>query len=184
MIDNSLILLCKSGNRKAHEQVYKACIPYVYSVVKRYIYNQEDCKDVIQETFAKVFTKIGLFDSNKGTWNTWLRKITVNQCLLHLRSNKKLSLLNPIEESPEQYIDESEVLDQLSRKDIDKMLANMPNGYKIVFMLSVIDNYNHSEISETLGITKETSRSQLNRAKKWLKNQITKDHKYKAYGLF
>ena len=60
----------------------------------------------------------------------------------------------------------------------------MPKGYKLVFMLSVIDGYDHGEISETLQITKETSRSQLNRAKKWLKNQITKDHKYKAYGLF
>ncbi len=184
MIDNSLISLCKQGSRAAHGQVYNTCIPYVYSVVKRYIYNHEDCKDVIQEVFAKVFTKIDTYDSEKGTWNTWLRKITVNQCLLHLRSTKKLSLLNPIDESPEQSIDESEVLDQLSREDIEKMLTNMPNGYKIVFMLSIIDGYNHTEISETLGITKVTSRSQLNRAKKWLKNQITKDHKYKAYGLF
>lgn len=184
MVDNSLISLCKTGSRKAYSQVYSACIPYVYSVVKRYIYNHEDTKDVIQETFAKVFTKIETYDSEKGTWNTWIRKITVNQCLLHLRKNKKLTLLNPIDESPEQSIDESEVLDQLSREDIDKMLANMPTGYKIVFMLNVIDGYNHSEISETLNITKETSRSQLNRAKKWLKNQISKDHKYQAYGLF
>jgi len=184
LIDETLITLCKKGSRKAHGQVYNACIPYVYSVVKRYIYNQEDAKDVIQEIFAKVFSKIDSFESEKGTWNTWIRKITVNQCLIHLRNNKKLSLLNPIDESPEQYIDESEVLDQLTRKDIDKMLTNMPNGYKVVFMLKVIDGYNHNEISETLGITKETSRSQLNRAKKWLKNQIYKDHKYQAYGLF
>lgn len=184
MIDNSLISLCKQGSRDAHGQVYNTCIPYVYSTVKRYIYNHEDAKDVIQETFAKVFTKIETFDSKKGTWNTWLRKITVNQCLLHLRKNKKLTLLSPIDESPEQSIDDSELLDQLSRNDIDKMLANMPNGYKLVFMLNVIDGYDHGEISETLNITRETSRSQLNRAKKWLKNQITKDHKYKAYGLF
>jgi len=184
LIDKTLITLCKKGSRKAHGQVYNACIPYVYSVVKRYIYNQEDTKDVIQEIFVKVFSKINSFDSEKGTWNTWIRKITVNQCLIHLRSNKKLSLLNPIDEYPEQSIDESEVLDQLTRKDIDNMLANMPGGYKIVFMLSVLDGYNHSEIAETLNITKETSRSQLNRAKKWLKNRISKDHKYKSYGLF
>ncbi len=184
MIDPSLISLCKKGNRNAHAQTYNACIPYVYSITKRYIYNQEDIKDVIQEIFANVFTKIDSFDSEKGSWNTWIRKITVNQCLLHLRKNKKLSLLNPIDEAPAQSIDESKILDQLSREDIDKMLANMPTGYKIVFMLNVIDGYNHSEISDTLQISKETSRSQLNRAKKWLKNQITKDHKYQAYGLF
>lgn len=184
MIDNALIKSCKEGSRTAHRQVYTACVPYVYSVVKRYIYNHEDTKDIIQEIFANVFTKIDSYDSDKGTWNTWLRKITVNQCLLHLRKYKKLTLLNPIEESPEQYIDESEVLNHLNRKDIDKMLSNMPSGYKIVFMLNVIDGYNHTEISETLGITKVTSRSQLNRAKKWLKNQISKDHKYQAYGLF
>lgn len=183
MIDNSLISLCKKGSRKAHGQVYNACIPYVYSIVKRYIYNREDAKDVIQESFAKIFTKIEYFDIKKGTWNIWIRKITVNECLLHLRKNKKLSLLNPIDESPEQSIDESKILDQLSREDIDKMLENMPTGYKVVFMMSVIDGYDHKEISETLNITRETSRSQLNRAKKWLKNQITKDHKYHAYGL-
>ena len=184
MIDQSLISLCKKGNRNAYEQTYSACIPYVYSITKRYIYNPEDIKDVIQEIFANVFTKIDSFDIEKGSWNTWIRKITVNQCLLHLRKNKKLSLLNPIDEAPAQSIDESKILDQLSREDIDKMLANMPTGYKIVFMLNVIDGYNHSEISDTLQISKETSRSQLNRAKKWLKNQITKDHKYQAYGLF
>lgn len=183
MIDNSLISQCKEGSRKAHSQVYNACIPYVYSIVKRYIFNHEDAKDVIQETFAKVFSKINTYDSNKGTWNTWLRKITVNQCLLHLRNNKKLALLSPIDESPEQSVDESLALDQLSRNDIDKMLAQMPTGYKLVFMMNVLDGYDHTEISDTLNITKETSRSQLNRAKKWLKNQISKDHKYKAYGL-
>lgn len=184
MIDQALISHCKQGSRKAYAEVYNTCIPYVYSIVKRYINNHEDIKDVIQETFANVFTKIDSFDSTKGAWNTWIRKISVNQCLLHLRKNKKLSLLNPIDDSPEQYINESELLDQLTRKDIDKMLENMPDGYKVVFMLNVIDGYNHKEISETLSITKETSRSQLNRAKKWLKNQISKDHKYKSYGLF
>lgn len=184
MIDKSLISLCKQGSQKAHKEVYTSCIPYVYSIVKRYVNNQEDIKDIIQEIFANIFTKIDSFDSEKGTWNTWIRKIAVNQSLLHLRKNKNFSILNPIDESPVQYIDESEVLDQLTRKDIDRMLANMPNGYKIVFMLCIIDGYNHTEISERLNITKETSRSQLNRAKKWLKNQISKDHKYKAYGLF
>ena len=155
----------------------------MYSIVKRYIYNQEDAKDVIQETFAKVFSNIDTYDSKKGNWNTWIRKITVNESLIHLRKNKKLTLLSPIDESPEQSIDESSALDQLSRKDIDKMLANMPTGYKLVFMMNVLDGYDHGEISIKLNITKETSRSQLNRAKKWLRNQISKDHKYHSYGL-
>jgi len=183
LINNELILLCQKGDHNAHSKVYDACIPYVYSISKRYINNHEDIKDVIQESFAKVFTKIDTYNNEKGTWNTWLRKITVNQCLLHLRTTKKLSLHTTIDELPEQSIDESSILDQLNRRDIDRMLANMPSGYKLVFMMNVIDGYNHKEISETLKITKETSRSQLNRAKKWLKNQISKDHKYQAYGL-
>lgn len=183
MVDIQIINNCKKGHRTAYEQLYNQCIPYVYATIQRYISHTEDRKDIIQESFAKVFNNIERYNAGIGSWNTWLRKIVVNECLMHLRKHRNLSTIIPLDERLDTPIDDDLHLDQLSRDDIDRMLSKMPEGYKLVFMMYVIDGYDHKEISEALRVSNETSRSQLNRAKKWLKNQITNDVNYKAYGL-
>ncbi|MEM9820520.1 MAG: sigma-70 family RNA polymerase sigma factor [Bacteroidota bacterium] len=182
MTDPKVILWCKQGLEQGHAQLYKDCAPYVYSHVKRYIWDAAFRKDMMQEIFAKVFSNIKSFDAQKGTFNSWIRKIAVNECLKHIRKSRPLFVAKGIEASPE-MIDESPLPTELKRKDVEVILAEMPSGYKLVFMLSVMDGYTHKEISKELNITEETSRSQLTRAKKWARRYLLSRIQKDLYGL-
>jgi RNA polymerase sigma-70 factor (ECF subfamily) len=184
LIDKEIILNCIKGKREAHSILYNTCIPYTYSIVSRYLPNREDQKDLIQESFAKVFKNIEKYDLSRGSFNLWLRKIVVNECLMFIRKNKRLPLLTSVNEVPEFQLCEEVKYDQLTKSDIENALSRMPEGYKIVFMLKVIDGYDHGEISKMLNIKKETSRSQLARAKKWMQKNLIDNRKNIAYGLF
>ena len=142
-----------------------------------------DKKDIIQEIFAKTFTTIHSFDEKKGEFKYWIRKIAVNECLMNLRSKPKLDVvaLNIDHDSIDTGSPEKI---ELTREDITDLLLNMPEKYKIVFMAYIIDGFNHKEIAQQLNISPETSRSQLNRAKKWIKSNIFKNNKHIAYGIF
>ena len=136
----------------------------------------------MQEIFAKVFDNIKSYDANKGTFNTWIRKIAVNECLRHIKKSRTLFVAKGMEISPE-IKDDSPLPTDLKRADVEKILAKMPTGYKLVFMLAVMDGYTHKEISKQLNITEETSRSQLTRAKKWTRRYLLNSIKKNFYGI-
>jgi len=151
-------------------------------MIKRYVANSELRKDLMQEVFAKVFTNIRSYNSEKGSFNNWIRKIAVNECLMHIRKARPLFVAEGIEDNA-QIIDDAPLPTELKREDIDKILIAMPQGYKVVFMLSVMDGFSHEEIAKQLNITKETSRSQLTRGKKWIKRYFLNQYKSNLYGL-
>lgn len=182
MTDLLTIKKCKQGIELGHAQFYRDCAPYVYSIVKRYIFNVDFRKDMMQEIFAKVFLNIKSFDEDKGTINNWVRKIAVNECLQHIRKVRPLFVSEGIEDSME-LKDDSPLPTDLKREDIEKILAKMPAGYKLVFMLSVIDGFAHDEIGKQLKISPQTSRSQLTRAKKWIQRYLNNQYKSNLYGL-
>ena len=185
MVSREVIAECSKGSRVAHQAFYEGTVRYVYATVSRYIYDEEDKRDLVQEAFARIFTAIPTYNSKKGTINNWVRKVTINECLMHLRKKKRLSYLAPIEDIEGQVAgdDPTAALDRLTRTDIEALLANMPDGYRVVFVLSVLDGYDHSEIAELLSIKTETSRSQLTRAKKWIKKNVINQTSNNAYGL-
>jgi RNA polymerase sigma-70 factor (ECF subfamily) len=182
MINEYLINQCINKERRALEQCYNACAPYVYSIVKSYFTNNEDRKDAMQEIFVNLFNYLHSYDSDKGKFNTWLSKLSVNQCITLLRKKNKLVNFVEYKEVKEIPDNEDEVLSNLSRQEINDLLESMPVGYKTIFLLRVIDEYDHSEIAELLDITKETSRSQLSRAIKWIKTNIIRETKEYIYG--
>lgn len=182
MIDPHVIQLCLAGNPQGHELLYKGSAPYAYSIASRYLDNQEDCKDIMQEAFAKTFSSIKQYDAEKGPFKFWFRRILVNCCLKHLQKQKAfLTLEGKVADDP---VDSSYLESlQLSRVEIKKLLEEMPDRYRLVFMLSVMDEYNHQEIAEQLNISPETSRSQLTRAKQWLRKHLEGSKKWEQYGL-
>lgn len=184
MIAQQIIKDCIHNKANGHKKLYEGCLPYVYSIVKRYIKSPEERKDQVQEIFASVFQNINQFDSDKGAFKSWIARICVNQCLMSLRKNKNLSSLNIVEITEINEPSEEVDLSRMTREDIEKILHKMPSGYKIVFMLNVIDGYNHTEIQEMLSISKDTSRSQLSRAKKWIRKHLTHNINKTAYGIF
>ena len=156
--------------------LYEQCIGYVLTVARRYVSNDSEIQDVIQEVFARVFLKIESFDSSKGEFKFWIRRIVINQSLQLYRQGKSPRLHVTLDETDELEFEEDISLNKLTKQDIEKLLYQMPNGYRQVFLLIVIDEYSHKEVAELLNISADTSRSQLFKAKKWLRKKYLINH--------
>jgi len=172
VIDLSIIASVKSRDKGAFKLLYQSCIGYVYTIVRRYITNESDHKDVIQEIFARVFLSIHTFNPSKGDFKFWLRRLVINQCMQHYRQGKSPAMVVPIS-SIEEKVEEQ--LTGLSKVEIEQALGQMPEGYRQVFMLVVIDDYSHKEVGALLNISADTSRSQFSRAKGWLRKHVSQN---------
>lgn len=176
MITKSTIEAVKNKDKNAFEVLYNNCIRYVYTIVKRYISNENDHQDVIQEIFARIYINIVSFDDNKGEFKFWLRRLTINQCIKHYHKQIKSVKIVPIDLESNMQSYSNDITSTLSKDDIMMFLKKMPEGYKQIFMMVVIDEYSHQEISEMLNISPETSRSQLHRAKNWLRDNFSNNN--------
>ena len=181
MVSDSILKAVQQKEKGSFKELYDLCIPYVFTLVQRHISNGSDLQDVIQEIFARVFLNIERFDSKKGEFKFWIRKISVNQCYQHYRKEKTNNLHLELDNTLDIKDDELN-LDNLSKDEIEKLLANMPDGYRRVFLLVIIDEYSHKEVGELLEITPDSSRSQLSRAKKWLRKHTPHTIKNLANG--
>lgn len=169
MVDKTLINLVKERKERAFKELYESCIRYVYSIVRRYVSNESDHQDVIQEIFARIFLSIDSFDEKKGEFKFWLRRLTINQCIRHYQKQAVFTHIDPLESAAHLQSTLIEKTGTLSKDEILRYLAGMPEGYKQIFMMVVMDEYSHQEVGEMLNISPETSRSQLHRAKKWIR---------------
>lgn len=141
------------------------------SVCNRYAGSREDAEDYLQEAFIKVFDKLDTFQFN-GSLEGWIRRVVVHTCLNHLRSRKLY--LDISEEAPIPDHKTPNAMADLGEQDLMKLIQALPSGYRTVFNMYAIDGYDHAEIAETLGINEGTSRSQLAKARMWLKNALEK----------
>ncbi len=128
--------------------------------------DQEDAEDAMVQGFYKAFSKIDKFE-NKGSFEGLLRKIMVNECLMMLRKNKNFNMVVEVKEWEMPF--HEEVKHKMHEKDILYFLNLLPTGYRTVFNLNVIEGFKHREIADQLGISINTSKSQLILAKKRLK---------------
>lgn len=173
MVDPPIINSVKERDESAFQKLYEACIRYVFAIVRRYVTNESDHQDVIQEIFARLYLSIGTFDAAKGEFKFWLRRLTINQCIQHYRKRSRSGKILPIDTVAEIDSGAKEQMSSLSRAELLDYLGKMPEGYRQVFMLVIIDEFSHQETGQILGITPETSRSQLHRAKKWLQKNLS-----------
>ncbi|TYR34432.1 RNA polymerase sigma factor [Sphingobacterium phlebotomi] len=163
---------CLAGNRKAQFQLYQTLSGRMFGVCLRYAQHESEAEEILQAGFIKVFTKGQLFD-NKGSLEGWIRKIMVNTAI-ELHRNKS-------RHSFESLTDDYPVVDSRSRsdenlryKDLLTMVTELPLGYRTVFNLYVIEGYSHKEIAQMLSISEGNSKSQLSRARQWLKEKLMK----------
>jgi RNA polymerase sigma-70 factor (ECF subfamily) len=124
--------------------------------------------------FMKVFTNLKNF-KHEGSFEGWIRRIMINECISYIRVQKKVKFIED-----ENYFEESfnNIESQFSVEDIQFLIDNLPDGYKMVFNLYAIEGYKHQEIAEMLGINEGTSKSQLSHARKMLQNNIGKLKNY------
>ena len=184
MIDKNTIDKCKQKDQHAFRIMYEACIPYVFSVVKGYTKNPDFQKDLVQEIFAKVFLNIKLFDAKKGEFKPWLRRVAVNQCLMFIRDKRKQFEFDDLEDvSTTENLSEQMDISHLDPNLSQQVLAKMPQGYRRVFSLVVLEGYSHDEVGQELGISPETSRSQLSRSKAWLRQYFSNNKTLMSNGF-
>jgi RNA polymerase sigma factor (sigma-70 family) len=168
--DTDLIEGCLRGDRKMQHELYKRFAPKMYGVCLRYASNAEEAEDILQEGFIKVFNKIGSF-RKEGSFEGWIRRIFVNTAIEQFRKKVYLQPITEVEEDTMEgkYLS---VLDRLSEKDIIQLVQQLSPGYRTVFNMYVVEGYTHKQISEMLGISEGTSKSQLSRAKMILQDLV------------
>ena len=166
-----LISGCVKGDRSAQRMLYERYASVMYPVCVRYL-GREDAKDVLQDGFLTVFDKIGTY-KGEGSFEGWMRKLFVNASLMHLRKTDVLRRTEDIDEVPEAGgVLEHGVLEQISSREILDLVAGLPAGLRSVFNLFVMEGYSHAEVGALLGITEQSSRSQLSRARSLLQEKI------------
>ena len=169
--EKELIALCKKENRGAQKLLYDRYSPMMMGVCRRYVYNREDAEDILVEAFYKILTNIDQFRGT-GSLVGWMRRIVVNEALMFLRKRHNFSMMVEVEQT--HAMTTFSVEDELAAKDIMTLLNELPTGYRTVFNLFVLEGYKHREIAEILGISINTSKSQLILAKKRLQALMEK----------
>lgn len=163
-----LINDCKNNNRKAQEQLYRLYSGKLFAVCLKYSRNYTEAQDNLQDGFLIIFQKIGQY-SFKGSFDGWLKRVMINNVLQQYRNQTFLSLVNEdIAEDYEIELDE----DNISLDYLLKIIQELPDRYRLVFNLYVIDGYSHAEIAEMLQINIGTSKSNLARGRMILKEKI------------
>jgi RNA polymerase sigma-70 factor (ECF subfamily) len=166
-----LINDCKSNNRKAQEQLYQLYSKKLFGVCLKYSRNYNEAQDHLQDGFLIIFDKIEQY-SFKGSFEGWLKRIMINNVLQHYRNQPFLSLVDEtIEDDCEINLDD----DTITIEYLLKIIQELPDRYRLVFNLYVLDGYTHQEIAEMLSINTGTSKSNLARAKSILKNKIEQE---------
>lgn len=161
---------CREGDSKAQKSLYDRYAGLMLAICKRYIVQHNDAEDVMIEGFYKIFTNIRQFDQ-RGSFEGWMKRIMVNESLMWLRKRKlDITEMNENLSIPDENTDTGHF--ELEGSDVIKLLDALPVGYKTVFNLYVMEEFKHREIAQMLGISINTSKSQLILAKKKLKQLI------------
>ena len=172
-IHSHLIEACKRGERKAQFEIYKLYSKAMYNAAYRILNNSTEAEDIIQESFLKAFQKLNHF-SGDVSFGAWLKKIVINASLDELRKKKiEFEDIENIKISKIEQEDYNESSKEYEVKKIKDAIMILPDGYRIVLSLYLLEGYDHDEIAEITGISASTSRSQLARAKKRLLEILT-----------
>jgi len=156
------------GNSKAQFKLYNQYSKAMYNLACRILNNREDAEDILQETFIECFRNLSSFRF-ESTFGAWLKKILINKSINHLRKKKiDLTLCDTL---PEKVYEEDNETTYDTRK-IYKGIEMLPDGYRVILTLYLLEGYDHSEISQILGISESTSKSQYSRAKEKLRNML------------
>ena len=170
--EQQLIREAIANNRQAQQQLYSKYASKMLSVCRQYIKDVHHAEDIMITGFMKMFTNLKKFEQ-KGSFEGWIRRIMIHECIDYLRVKKNsfnhAAIYDVIYSETE---DNYEMEGDFSIDDIQLLIDNLPEGYKMVFNLYIIEGYKHNEIAELLNISEGTSKSQLSHAKRLLQTQI------------
>jgi len=171
--DKSLVKGCMEGDRTMQKALYEKYKVAMYMLCLRYAKNREEAEDLLQEGFMKVFRDLHQFDSNKGALYTWVRRVVLNVVLMHLRSKKVLFGSVELDQVINLHATNDDVFSDLGAKELTELIQKLPDGYRVVFNLYVVEGFNHREIGEMLNVSINTSKTQLFKAKAMLRKRLS-----------
>ncbi|MCC5919572.1 MAG: sigma-70 family RNA polymerase sigma factor [Cyclobacteriaceae bacterium] len=169
---------CKAGKEKAQYALYSKTSGLFYSVALRYLKNEADAQDALSESYRKIFDKLSQF-AGDGSFEGWMKRIVVNECLMFIRSHKNLEKVSSFDDEgvAEPGLMSTNML-EMEADDIHRLICDLPLGYRTVLNLYAVEGYGHKEIAEQLGISEGTSKSQLSKARKMLQQLIDQASEY------
>lgn len=171
---------CINNDRVMQTRLYYLYYPIIYKTVTRYINDDGDKEDILQEAFIKIFNHIKKLKDPQLVV-PWMNRIAINLCMDKLRKNKRLQLSFEMYVEQEKGVgkeewdgdDEEQIT--LTMDDVSEVMDQLPNGFKTVFMLYAIENYSHKEIGQLIGTTESNSKTQYMRAKLAIKNLVNQN---------
>ena len=166
-----LIEGCRNQNRQSQQKIYELYADAMYSTSVRILGNSMDAQDIIQESFIDAFNKIDSFKEN-STFGAWLKRIVINKSLNELK--KKKLVFEEVDTQSNVFETDNYTEPEYSIEMVQKAVAELSDGYRTIFNLFAFEGYSHKEIANELGITESTSKSQFNRAKKRIRESVTK----------
>lgn len=169
---------CTKGDRDAQKKLYEIFAPRMFAVCLQYTKNRTDAEDFLHEGFIKVFEKIGQF-KHAGSFEGWIRRVMVNNILEEFRRNSKHRMLDETHLPPLTEENKTAPTSKETPKlqEIMSWINELPERYKMVFNLYVLEDMTHEEISKKMGISVGTSKSNLSRARQWLQKHIKSEAK-------
>ena len=168
---------CRDGKEAAFEKLYYRFYGFLFSVVRRYARDTDEAKDLVQVSFVRICKNIGKY-SQQGSFKSWIKTIAINESInYYKRTNKENRMqfsddMQYFDSSEAMQVSEDSVLSKLSYEELNNMVLELPDAYRTVFTLYVIDGYKHHEIADMLEIAVSTSKSNLSRAKALLAKRL------------
>ena len=172
-IHHELIARCREGDRDAHFRLYKLYSKAMFNVGFRITGNEEDAEDALQEAFISAFKSLDTYRGD-ATFGAWLKRIVVNKAITLVSKRKHEQIPEDDRWDVAESVEPGEYKEGLSVDRVKRAIDQLPDGYRSVLSLYLIEGYDHQEIAEIMKITESTSKSQLNRAKNKLKDLLTK----------
>lgn len=168
---NEIIKQCQNKSSKAQKKLYQKFSPWLFGVCLQYCKDRTDAEDNLQDGFIKIFNNIDKFRF-EGSFEGWMRRIMVNTIIESFRKKNQVYLVDSMEDYQIEDEDNTEDAPQHSVEELLKIIESLPPKYKLVFNLYALEGLTHQEISESLDITVGTSKSNLSRARKLLKQKL------------
>ncbi len=171
-LHDELIQSCLRGDRQAHYELYQRYSKSMYNVGYRIVNNEDEAQDVLQDAFISAFRNLRFYRGD-STFGAWLKRIVVNKAINQLKKRR----LERLPEDERWDVKEEEVADEFEGfpftiEKVRNAIKMLPDGYRTVLSLYLLEGYDHGEIAGILGITESTSKSQFNRSKKKLKELL------------
>lgn len=179
MDERLLIKNCMRKKPEAQRQLYEKYETMWFMICLRYANDRSEAEDMLQEGLISIFNHLKKFDDRKAAFSTWSSKVMVNAALQYLRKWNRLRFNDELTSESPLVDTEYSVIEKIGAQEITNLVQSLPDGYRSVFNLYVIEGYKHFEIAEMLGISESTSKSQLRKAKSALRNKLEVILQYK-----